>query len=51
MVTGLLICTIYKEEKKFDKYLTEGQGKNRKNTRSTAWQGVRFSAAYFVPYT
>jgi Na+-transporting methylmalonyl-CoA/oxaloacetate decarboxylase gamma subunit len=47
---GLLICTIYKQEKKSDSYLTEGQEKNRKNTKSTAWQGVRFSAAYFVPY-
>jgi hypothetical protein len=47
---GLLICTIYKQEKKSDIYLTEGQEKNRKNTRSTAWQGVRFSAAYFFPY-
>ena len=47
---GLLIFTIYKQEKKSDSYLTEGQEKNRKNTRSTAWQGVRYSAAYFVPY-
>ena len=47
---GLLIFAIYKQEKKSDSYLTEGQEKNRKNTRSTAWQGFRFSAAYFVPY-
>ena len=47
---GLLIFTIYKQEKKSDSYLTEGQEKNRNNTRSTAWQGVRFSAAFFFPY-
>ncbi len=47
---GLLIFAVYKQEKKSDSYLIKGQEKNRKNTRSTAWQGVRFSAAYFVPY-
>ena len=48
---GLLIFAVYKQEKKLDAYLTEGQEKkNRKNTRSTAWQGVRFSLAYFIPY-
>jgi hypothetical protein len=47
---GLLIFAVYKQEKKSDSYLTMGQEKNRKNTRSTAWQGVRFSTAYFVPY-
>ena len=47
---SMLIFAVYKQEKKLDVYLTEGQGKNRKYTRSTAWQGVRFSAAYFVPF-
>ncbi len=47
---GLLIFAVYKQEKNSDRYLTEGQEKNRKNTNRTAWQGVRFSAAYFVPY-
>ena len=47
---GLLVYAVYKQEKKSDSYRTEGQKKNRKNSRRTAWQGVRFSAAYFVPY-
>ena len=47
---GLLICSVYRQEKKADRYLLKGQERNRKNTYSTAWQGVRFSAAYLVPY-
>ncbi len=47
---GLLVYAVYKQEKKSDSYRTKGQEKNRKNSRRTAWQGVRFSAAYFVPY-
>lgn len=46
----LLVWAVYKQEKKLDSYLSKGQEKNRKNTQSTAWQGVRFSAAYLVPY-
>lgn len=46
----LLIWAVYKQEKKFDRYLSKGQEKNRKNTYITAWQGIRFSAAYLVPY-
>jgi hypothetical protein len=46
----LLIFAVYRQEKKSDRYIAKGQEKNRKNTRSTAWQGVRFSAAYILPY-
>lgn len=47
---GLLIFAVYKQEKKSDQYLSKGQEKNRKNTYSTAWQGVRYTSAYFVTY-
>ena len=47
---GLLIFAVHRQEKKFDRYLAKGQGKNRKNTSKTAWQGVRFSAAFVVTY-
>jgi hypothetical protein len=47
---GLLIFAVFRKEKKSDRFLTKGQEKNRKSTRSTAWQGVRFSAAYLIPY-
>ena len=46
----LLVYTVYKQEKKSDQYLSEGQAKNRKNTINTAWQGVRYSSAYFLTY-
>jgi hypothetical protein len=47
---GLLIFAVFRKEKKADRYLAKGLQKNRNNTRSTAWQGVRFSAAYLIPY-
>eukprot|EP00985_Skeletonema_marinoi_P029339 scaffold27615_cov139-Skeletonema_marinoi.AAC.6 len=43
----LLVYTVYK---KSDQYLSEGQAKNRKITINTAWQGVRYSSAYFLTY-
>ncbi len=46
----LLVCHVYKQEKKSDKYLSKGQDKNRTNTTNTSWQGVRFAAAYLIPY-
>ena len=46
----LLIYAVYKQEKKSDQYLSKGQAKNRKNTINTAWQGVRYSSAYFLTY-
>eukprot|EP00984_Skeletonema_dohrnii_P000290 scaffold95_cov93-Skeletonema_dohrnii-CCMP3373.AAC.1 len=47
----LLILSVYSQEKKSDKYLFKGQEKNRDNTTSTAWQGVRYAAALTIPYT
>jgi len=46
----LLIFSVYSQEKKSDKYLFKGQEKNRDNTTSTAWQGVRYAAALTIPY-
>eukprot|EP00984_Skeletonema_dohrnii_P010008 scaffold3867_cov115-Skeletonema_dohrnii-CCMP3373.AAC.8 len=46
----LLVYAVYKQEKKSDQYLSKGQAKNRKNTINTAWQGVRYSSAYFLTY-
>ena len=46
----LLVYAVYKQEKKTDRYLSNGQTTNRKNTINTAWQGVRYSSAYFVTY-
>lgn len=46
----LLVYVVYKQEKKTDRYLSNGQATNRKNTMNTAWQGVRYSSAYFVTY-
>jgi len=46
----LLVSDVYRQEKKTDRYLSKGQTKNRKNTVSTAWQGVRYTSAYFVTY-
>jgi hypothetical protein len=48
---GLLICSVYKQEKKSDKYLSKGQSKKRDYTIDTAWQGVRYAAALTVPFT
>ena len=46
----LLVLDVHRQEKKSDKYLAKGQTKNRKNTISTAWQGVRYASAYFLTY-
>ena len=46
----LLICSVYKQEKKSDKYLSKGQSKKRDYTIDTAWQGVRYSAALTIPF-
>jgi len=48
---GLLIFSVYSQEKKGDRYLSKGQEKNRDNTISTAWQGVRYAAALTIPFT
>jgi hypothetical protein len=48
---GLLIFSVYRQEKKIDRYLSKGQEKNRDNTISTAWQGVRYAVALTVPFT
>ena len=46
----LLICSVYNQEKKSDKYLSKGQTKKRDYTIDTAWQGVRYSAALTIPF-
>jgi hypothetical protein len=46
----LLICSVYKQEKKSDKYLSKGQSKKRDYTIETAWQGIRYSAALTIPF-
>ena len=46
----LLICSVYKQEKKSDKYLSKGQSKKRDYTTETAWQGIRYSAALTIPF-
>ncbi len=47
---GLLVLSVYRTEKKGDKYLSKGQAKKRDNTIETAWQGVRYGGAITVPY-
>ena len=47
----LLICSVYSQEKKSDKYLSKGQSKKRDYTTETAWQGVRYAGALIVPFT
>ena len=46
----LLICRVYNQEKKSDKYLSKGQSKKRDYTIDTAWQGVRYAAALTIPF-
>lgn len=47
---GLLVLSVYRTEKKGDKYLSKGQAKKRDNTIETAWQGVRYGGAITVPF-
>jgi hypothetical protein len=47
---GLLIVSVYRQEKKSDKYILKGQTPNRKNTRNTTRQGMRYTFAYFLAY-
>jgi hypothetical protein len=47
---GLLVLSVYRTEKKGDKYLSKGQAKKRDNTIDTAWQGVRYGGAITVPF-
>mmetsp|Transcript_22874 Transcript_22874/g.37327 ORF Transcript_22874/g.37327 Transcript_22874/m.37327 type:complete len:312 (+) Transcript_22874:3-938(+) len=47
----LLICSVYSQEKKGDKYLSKGQKKKRDYTIDTAWQGVRYAGALTIPFT
>jgi hypothetical protein len=47
---SLLVLTVYRQEKKCDTYLSNGQLPNRKNTIATVWQGIRYTNAYFLTY-
>ena len=47
---GLLVLSVYRTEKKGDKYLSKGQAKKRDNTIETAWQGVRYGGAITLPF-
>ena len=47
----LLICRVYNQERKNDKYLSKGQSKKRDSTIDTAWQGVRYAGALIIPFT
>jgi len=57
-VSSLQICSPSEEDapagtvadRNYSHAKSKRKVKNRKNTKSTAWQGVRFSAAYFFPY-
>jgi len=47
---SLLVLTVYRQEKKSDTYLSNGQLPTRKNTIATVWQGIRYTNAYFLTY-
>ena len=47
----LLICSVYSQEKKGDKYLSKGQKKKRDYTIDTAWHGVRYAGALTIHFT
>lgn len=46
----LLVCNVYSQEKKRDRYTTEGEQNKRDTTIKTAWQGVRYAGAITIPY-
>mmetsp|Transcript_31777 Transcript_31777/g.66820 ORF Transcript_31777/g.66820 Transcript_31777/m.66820 type:complete len:293 (+) Transcript_31777:391-1269(+) len=50
MFVSLLIFSVFKTERKTDKYLTKGQDKRRVNTIKTAWQGIRYIGAFMLAY-
>ena len=46
---GLLVFSVYSQEKKIDQYMTEGEKNKRDTAIKTAWQGVRYAAAITIP--
>ncbi|KAL7528638.1 hypothetical protein ACHAWF_002646 [Thalassiosira exigua] len=52
---SMLVHSVYSQERKGDKYLSEGQSRRRQHTRKTAWQGARYIGAFtlanFALYT
>mmetsp|Transcript_8974 Transcript_8974/g.15596 ORF Transcript_8974/g.15596 Transcript_8974/m.15596 type:complete len:281 (+) Transcript_8974:3-845(+) len=46
----LLVTTIYKQERKNDRYTFRGQDRKRENTIMTAWQGFRYTGAFTIAY-
>ena len=46
----MLICTVFSQERKHDKYLTPGQERRRVNTNKTIWQGIRYIGAFVLAY-
>lgn len=47
---SLLIYSVFKQERKTDRYLSKGQEKRRVNTIKTAWQGIRYIGAFTMAY-
>ena len=47
---SLLIYSVFKQERKTDRYLSKGQEKRRANTIKTAWQGIRYIGAFTMAY-
>lgn len=47
---SMLVCKIFKQERKTDRYLTPGQERRRANTKKTTRQGLRYIGAYILAY-
>ncbi|KAL7546427.1 hypothetical protein ACHAWF_009761 [Thalassiosira exigua] len=48
---GLLIYTVFQQDRKGDKYLLKGQEKTRRNTVKSSWQGLRYIGAFVLAYS
>lgn len=47
---ALLVHSVYSIERRGDAYLSAGQERNRKNTKETAWQGIRYIGGFTLAY-
>jgi len=45
---SLLVKNVYSQERKNDRYLSEGQKKHRELTHKTLWQAIRYFLVYFI---
>ncbi len=50
MVVSVLVFDIFYQEKKIDRFLTQGQEQSRVMTVKTAWQGLYYIGAYNAAY-